>query len=117
MAKNLTGPYVKYKNNPIIDFPERGGQTEDPYFFFYKNKFHCLIRDMGNYDWLSGLYLESDDGLNWGPIIVVIIKALIIYLSTKKPVMNVFKYFLEMENQNTFLTPFYVKAENTVVRY
>lgn len=20
---------------------------------------------MGNYDWLSGLYLESEDGLNW----------------------------------------------------
>ncbi|WP_430932667.1 family 16 glycosylhydrolase [Saccharicrinis sp. 156] len=66
MAKSLEGPYVKYKNNPVIDFPERGGQTEDPYFFYYKNKFHCLIRDMGNYDWLSGLYLESEDGLNWG---------------------------------------------------
>lgn len=66
IAKKLEGPYVKYEGNPIIDFPERGGQTEDPYFFYYKNKFHCLIRDMGNYDWLSGLYLESEDGLNWG---------------------------------------------------
>lgn len=65
-SKNLEGPYIKYEGNPIIDFPERGGQTEDPYFFYYKNKFHCLIRDMGNYDWYSGLYLESDDGLHWG---------------------------------------------------
>ncbi|MDC0584741.1 family 16 glycosylhydrolase [Bacteroidales bacterium] len=66
MAKKLTGPYAKYDKNPVIDFPERGGQTEDPYFFYYKEKFHCLIRDMGNYDWLSGFYLESEDGLNWG---------------------------------------------------
>lgn len=65
MSKKLKGPYEKYENNPVIDFPERGGQTEDPYFFYYKGKFHCLIRDMGNYDWLSGLYLESEDGLNW----------------------------------------------------
>lgn len=67
MAKNLEGPYVKYEGNPVIDFPEYGGQTEDPYCFYYKNKFHCLIRDMGNFDWVSNLYLESDDGLNWGP--------------------------------------------------
>lgn len=66
MSRNLEGPYKKYANNPIIDFPERGGQTEDPYFFWYKGKFHCLIRDMGNYDWYSGLYLESNDGLTWG---------------------------------------------------
>jgi hypothetical protein len=66
MSTNFEGPYKKYEGNPIIDFPERGGQTEDPYFFWYKNKFHCLIRDMGNYDWYSGLYLESDDGLKWG---------------------------------------------------
>ncbi|TRX52227.1 glycosyl hydrolase family 43 [Fulvivirga sp. M361] len=66
MAKKLEGPYVKYDRNPVIDFPERGGQTEDPYFFYYNGKFHCLIRDMGNYDWLSGLYLESEDGLRWG---------------------------------------------------
>ncbi|TXE06296.1 glycosyl hydrolase family 43 [Seonamhaeicola algicola] len=66
ISKTLEGPYEKYSGNPIIDFPERGGQTEDPYFFFYDEKFHCLIRDMGNYDWLSGLYLESEDGLSWG---------------------------------------------------
>ena len=66
MAKSLEGPYIKYKGNPIIDFPEKGGQTEDPYFFYYQGKYHCLIRDMGNYDWLSGLYLESEDGLHWG---------------------------------------------------
>ncbi len=65
MSKSLEGPYVKYKDNPVIDFPEKGGQTEDPYMFYYNGKFHCLIRDMGNYDWLSGLYLESEDGLHW----------------------------------------------------
>ncbi|WP_298369308.1 glycoside hydrolase family protein [uncultured Lutibacter sp.] len=66
ISKKLEGPYIKYEGNPIIDFPERGGQTEDPYMFYYKNKFHCLIRDMGNYDWYGGLYLESEDGLHWG---------------------------------------------------
>ncbi|MEL7160764.1 MAG: glycoside hydrolase family protein, partial [Bacteroidota bacterium] len=65
-AKTLEGPYLKYSGNPIIDFPERGGETEDPYLFHYRGKFHCLIRDMGNYDWVSGLYLESRDGLSWG---------------------------------------------------
>lgn len=66
MATALEGPYKKYAHNPVVDFPERGGQTEDGYFFHYEGRFHCLIRDMGNYDWLSGLYLESDDGLSWG---------------------------------------------------
>ncbi len=65
-AKNLTGPYVKYEGNPIIDkFEGVDGQTEDPVMFYYKEKFHCVIRDMGNWDWLSSLYLESEDGLNW----------------------------------------------------
>ncbi len=65
ISEKLRGPYIKYNKNPVIDFPERGGQTEDPYVFYYKGKFHCLIRDMGNYDWLSGLYLQSADGLGW----------------------------------------------------
>lgn len=65
MAKSLQGPYVKYKHNPVIDFPEKGGQSEDPFMFYYRGKFHTLIRDMGNYDWLGGLYLQSDDGLSW----------------------------------------------------
>lgn len=66
MAKKLEGPYEKFEGNPVIDFPQYGGQTEDPYFFYYRGKFHCLIRDMGNWDWRSGLYLQSDDGLHWG---------------------------------------------------
>ena len=65
IAKNLEGPYVKYGNKALIDHPQYGGQTEDPYIFYYKDKFHCLIRDMGNYDWVSNLYLESDDGIHW----------------------------------------------------
>lgn len=66
IAKSLEGPYIKYDGGPVIDFPEMGGQTEDPYFFYYNGKFHCLIRDMGNYDWVSNFYLESDDGIHWG---------------------------------------------------
>ncbi len=65
ISKSLKGPYVRHENNPIIDFPEYGGQTEDPYMFYYEGKFHCLIRDMGNFDWLGGLYLSSEDGVNW----------------------------------------------------
>ncbi len=65
-AENLEGPYVKYEGNPIIDKWEGlNGQTEDPVMFLYKDQFHCIIRDMGNYDWLSSLYLSSSDGLNW----------------------------------------------------
>lgn len=65
-AKELTGPYVKYEGNPVINkFDGVDGQTEDPVMFQYKGKFHCVIRDMGNWDWLSSLYLESEDGLHW----------------------------------------------------
>lgn len=65
ISKTLEGPYTKYEANPVIDFAEVGGQTEDPYIFYWKNRFHCLIRDMGNFDWYSGLYLSSKDGINW----------------------------------------------------
>lgn len=64
-SDNLEGPYKKYEGNPVIDHKDYGGQTEDPYCFYYNNKYHCIIRDMGNYDWLSSLYLSSDDGYNW----------------------------------------------------
>ena len=65
IAKNLEGPYKKYGNKALIDHAHMGGQTEDPYIFYYKNKFHCLIRDMGNYDWVGNLYLSSSDGIHW----------------------------------------------------
>lgn len=65
IAKNLEGPYVKYGDKALIDHTQYGGQTEDPYIFYYKDKFHCLIRDMGNYDWVGNFYLSSDDGINW----------------------------------------------------
>lgn len=68
IAKNLEGPYVKYGDKALIDHPELGGQTEDPYIFYYNNKFHCLIRDMGNYDWISSFYIESEDGIHWGEL-------------------------------------------------
>ena len=56
---------MKYGDKALIDYPEMGGQTEDPYIFYYQGKFHCLIRDMGNYDWVGNLYLESEDGIHW----------------------------------------------------
>lgn len=64
-ANKLQGPYTKYEKNPIIDFSSIGAQCEDPYFFHYKGKFHCLVRDMGVVGYHNGLYLCSDDGLNW----------------------------------------------------
>lgn len=65
-AKTLEGPYTKYEGNPVIDkFEGVNGQTEDPTFFNWEGKIHCVIRDMGNWDWLSSLYLTSEDGLNW----------------------------------------------------
>ena len=65
-ADRFEGPYRKYEQNPVIDhFEGVNGQTEDPTVFFWKNRFHCMIRDMGNWDWLSSLYLSSNDGLHW----------------------------------------------------
>lgn len=66
-ADNIEGPYTKYEDNPILNFGKLG-QVEDPYVFYYKNKFYMLNTDMGIISNRSGLMVTSNDGLNWGNI-------------------------------------------------
>ncbi|MEM6344402.1 MAG: glycoside hydrolase family protein [Bacteroidota bacterium] len=67
ISDKLEGPYIKYENNPIIDNQKykKKAQCEDPYFFHYEGKFHCVIKDMGLRNYHSGLYFQSEDGMQW----------------------------------------------------
>lgn len=67
ISQSLFGPYEKYRNNPVIDFSKMGNnqQCEDAFVWFESNKFKMLARDLGVFGIDNGLYLESDDGINW----------------------------------------------------
>ena len=67
MADKLEGPYVKYKNNPVVDYSGLGEnrQLEDAYVYIEDGKFKLIARDMGIFNHEVGLYLESDDGIKW----------------------------------------------------
>jgi hypothetical protein len=67
MSSNLEGPYVKSKDNPVLDFSTRGKneQLEDAFVWREDGKFKMLARDMGFYNHEAGLYLDSNDGLKW----------------------------------------------------
>ncbi|MFO7656018.1 MAG: glycoside hydrolase family protein [Bacteroidales bacterium] len=67
IAENIEGPYVKYKQNPIIDFSTRGNniQFEDACVWYEDNKFRLVSRDMGIFGHTYGLYMESEDGIHW----------------------------------------------------
>lgn len=67
IADKLEGPYVKYKDNPIIDYSGLGDnrQLEDACVFIENGKFKMIARDMGIFNHKVGLYLESDDGIKW----------------------------------------------------
>jgi hypothetical protein len=67
ISSELTGPYIKSKSNPVLDFSATGNnnQLEDAFVWREGNKFKMLARDMGFYNHESGLYLESGDGIKW----------------------------------------------------
>lgn len=67
IADNLFGPYRRHKQNPIIDYSSRGGnvQAEDGYVWFEDGKFKMLMRDMGVFNHQYGLYIQSEDGIEW----------------------------------------------------
>ncbi|RAV28134.1 glycoside hydrolase family protein [Sinomicrobium soli] len=68
IGKTLEGPYVRYENNPVVDFSGRGdhAQFEDAFIWYRGDKFRMLARDMGVFGDDVGLYMESDDGIHWG---------------------------------------------------
>lgn len=64
-AEKPEGPYLKYKNNPVVSFSSINAQVEDAYVWCENGKFHMIMRDMGVINERSGLYLNSEDGMNW----------------------------------------------------
>ncbi len=67
-ADNPEGPYVKYDDNPVINFSKKGNnaQIEDAFVWFEKKRLNLIARDMGYYDHQSGLLLQSKNGIDWG---------------------------------------------------
>jgi beta-xylosidase len=65
----VDGEYVRYAKNPVVDFsaytPEANRQVEDAYIYMEDGKFKMLMRDMGYFNHVVGLIMESDDGVNW----------------------------------------------------
>jgi hypothetical protein len=61
------GPYVKVKENPLINYSVFGQnrQVEDAFIWVENHRFHLLMRDMGFFNHTVGLYSTSDDGLTW----------------------------------------------------
>ncbi|WP_346858507.1 glycoside hydrolase family protein [uncultured Draconibacterium sp.] len=67
IAEKPEGPYLRYSENPIIDYSSFGNnrQLEDGNVFMENGKFYMLARDMGRFDHEVGIILESDDGIHW----------------------------------------------------
>lgn len=67
IADRLEGPYVKYEGNPVLDYSDRGNNTqaEDGFVWQEGGQFHLLLRDMGFFNHQYGLHLTSPDGLHW----------------------------------------------------
>lgn len=67
VADNPLGPYVKVKENPLINYSVFGQnrQVEDAFIWVENHRFHLLMRDMGFFNHTVGLYSTSDDGLTW----------------------------------------------------
>ncbi len=66
-SDSLTGPYVKYENNPVINYSIYGEtlQTEDGYIWHQNGKYRMVMRDMGVFNHQYGLYIDSEDGIEW----------------------------------------------------
>ncbi len=67
VSDNPAGKYDKYQGNPVLDFSHFGNNTqlEDAYLWTENGKYHIVCRDMGYYNHQYGIYMCSDDGINW----------------------------------------------------
>jgi hypothetical protein len=65
IAKQIEGPYIKHPANPLVDFSCIPAEAEDAYVFEENGKYHMLMRDMGGFSKRGGIYLESEDGVQW----------------------------------------------------
>ncbi|NCI49709.1 family 43 glycosylhydrolase [Sediminibacterium roseum] len=67
IADQIWGPYKKHPSNPLIDFSGKGNNTqlEDAFVWIEKKKFNLLARDMGVFNHVNGILLQSKNGLAW----------------------------------------------------
>ena len=67
-SDKLTGPYVKYPGNPVIDFShlDEKTQCEDAYVWYENGLYNIIMRDMGYFNHELGLLMQSKDGICWG---------------------------------------------------
>lgn len=67
ITDKIEGPYIKYDENPVIDFSYLGEnqQLEDAYIWYENETFKLIARDMGFYNHEYGLLFKSRDGLKW----------------------------------------------------
>lgn len=83
IADHIEGPYENHPDNPLISYENLNLDIEDPYAFYYQDRYYMLVEDrMGVKDALEGhqisdslirrggnrpgLIYESKDGINWG---------------------------------------------------
>jgi hypothetical protein len=80
-SEKIEGPYTISKKSPVITYAERGADIEDPYAFYYNDKYYMILEDRQNVKALlsgmprgkvknggfrPGLLYQSKDGFDWG---------------------------------------------------
>jgi hypothetical protein len=82
IADKIEGPYVDSPDNPLISFKHFERDIEDPYAFFYKDRYYMILEDrmdvagalsggagtlkkIKNGGLRPGLLFESNDGIHW----------------------------------------------------
>jgi hypothetical protein len=83
IADSIEGPYVDHPGNPLISYEDLQLDIEDPYAFYYQDKYYMIVEDrMGVRDALEGhpipekeikrggnrpgLLYQSEDGITFG---------------------------------------------------
>ena len=82
IADKIEGPYLDFTDNPLISFKHLERDIEDPYAFFYKDRYYMILEDrmdvagalsggagtlkkIKNGGLRPGLLFESNDGIHW----------------------------------------------------
>lgn len=76
-SDHLEGPYIKYQGNPVIDLSYKNERTqcEDAYVWREDGKYKAIMRGMGYYNHEYGLYMESEDGIDWSEPLIAYLDA------------------------------------------
>ena len=67
-ARDICGPYRRLKDDPIVDFDDRGDDLEDPCVWWADDHYEMLAKCMEGKvcnEPRAGLLFTSDDGIEW----------------------------------------------------